>query len=481
MPSGCEIGDRYSTVASSIKAADNPVGSQMVWQFLRRWMAKLAVALTQRPPINDEDAEDVLKLSEARYQAVVESQTALICRSLPDGTLTFVNEAYCCYFGRPYDEMLANSFIPMIPEEDQANVLARLAMCNADQPMMTHEHRVIRADGAVRWMQWTNQAILDEHHTLIELQSVGRDITEQRHAEKVLQDSEEHYRRIVQTAQEGIWLIDADNCITFTNARIAEMLGDASAVMLGKSLFEFMDEEWHAIVAANLERCRAGIAGQSDCRLNRKDGGDLWVLCSTNPVMDGEGRYTGTLVMVADITTHKKMEESLRRLSTQDTLTGLFNRRHFFKLAHQEFERSQRYDRPLALLMLDIDHFKQINDTHGHLAGDEVLRTVAGIMRDTLRRVDLLARYGGEEFVMLLPETTLLTAMNIADRLCAALAAEPIPTEQGAVRLTASIGVAAVTDYGDQTLTQLLGWADQAMYQAKQAGRNQVQSRAAAD
>ena len=122
---------------------------------------------------------------------------------------------------------------------------------------------------------------------------------------------------------------------------------------------------------------------------------------------------------------------------TQDTLTGLFNRRHFFKLAHQEFERSQRYDRPLALMMLDIDHFKQINDTYGHLAGDEVLRTVARIMRDTLRRVDLLARYGGEEFVMLLPETTLLTAISIAGRLCAALAAEPIPTERGSVLLTA--------------------------------------------
>ena len=120
----------------------------------------------------------------------------------------------------------------------------------------------------------SNQAILDEHHTLIEVQSVGRDVTEQRHAEKVLQDSEEHYRRIVQTAQEGIWLIDADNRITFTNARIAEMLGEVSEVMLGKSLFEFMDEEWHAVVAANLERCHAGIAGQSDCRLNRKNGGD---------------------------------------------------------------------------------------------------------------------------------------------------------------------------------------------------------------
>ena len=121
----------------------------MMWRFLRRWMGKFAVTLARRPPVNDEGAEDVLQLSEARYQAVVESQTALICRSLPDGTLTFVNEAYCRYFGRPYDEMLANSFIPMIAEEDQAGALARLAMCNADQPVTTHEYRVIRADGVV--------------------------------------------------------------------------------------------------------------------------------------------------------------------------------------------------------------------------------------------------------------------------------------------------------------------------------------------
>lgn len=481
MLSGYESVGHCLTVAPSINLAESLVRSRTVLQILHRWMAKLVVALAERHPANDESTEDLLKLSEARYQAVVENQTALICRLLPSGTLTFVNEAYCRYFGRSYDEMLSSSFIATVPEEDQADILAWLATCGVDQPLITHEHRAIRADGMVRWMQWTNQAILDENNVLVELQLVGCDITEQRHAEKALQDSEERYRRIVQTAQEGIWLIDLDYRTTFTNARITEMLGYPTEVMLGKSLLEFMDKAWHAVIVANLERCRTGIAGQSDCRLKRKDGSKIWALCSTNPIMDGDGRYTGTLLMMIDITARKRMEESLRRLSTQDPLTGLINRRHFFKRAHQEFERSRRYGRPLALLMLDIDHFKHINDTYGHPTGDEVLRIVSRIMRDKLRRVDLLARYGGEEFVMLLPETTLLTAMNIAGRLCAALAAEPIPTEHGVVSLTASIGVAALTDYADQTFIQLLSWADQAMYRAKQAGRNQVQSRVTAD
>ena len=239
---------------------------------------------------------------------------------------------------------------------------------------------------------------------------------------------------------------------------------------------ELIPVESHLQIEACLNRSRDGVGGQYECPLIARNGNEIWTLLSTNPILDNHGSYAGTLVMLTNITVRKQMEESLRRLSTQDSLTGLFNRRHFFTLAEQEFERSQRYGRPLALLMLDIDHFKKINDQHGHLVGDEVLQVAARIMHDTLRRVDVLARYGGEEFVMLLPETTLLTAMTIANRLCTALATEPIVTGQGTVSMTASIGVAVLTDNINQTLTELLGRADQALYHAKQAGRNQVQS-----
>ncbi len=418
--------------------------------------------------------DELLRLSEARYRAIVEDQTELVCRFLPNGTLTFVNEAYCRYFGHSSEEMLATSFIPMVPKEDWDYVMTQMAACNADQPVNTYQHRVIRPDGAVRWVQWTDRAIIDEDNALIELQSVGRDVTEQRQAEQTLRDSETRYRRIIETAQEGIWQIDADNRTTFVNARMAEMLGYTVEEMMGKSLFEFMDDAWRKAAMRHADDRLPDRAEQHDFKFRRKDGGELWAMISANSILDEQGGYAGALAMVADITDRKRMEETLRRLATQDSLTGLFNRRYFFVVAKREFQRSQRYGHPLALLLLDIDYFKRINDGYGHRAGDQVLRTVAGIMRVSLRQVDIPCRYGGEEFVMLLPETPLDTAMAVAQRLGATLAATPVPTEKGPVTVTVSIGVAALINGENLTLDLLLERADQAMYAAKQAGRNRV-------
>jgi len=391
--------------------------------------------------------EELLRLSEACYRAIVEDQTDLVCRFLPNGTLTFTNEAYCHYFGHPYEEMLATSFIPMVPKEDWDYVMAQMAACNADHPINTYQHRVIRPDGTVRWVQWIDRAILDEDNALIELQSVGRDVTEQRLAEEALRHSEERYRRIVQTAQEGIWQIDAANCTTFVNARLAEMLGYTIEEMLGKSLFTFMDEAWRNTAMGDDGNGNGRFperAEQHDLKFRRKDGSELWALISTNAILNDQGQYAGALAMVADITDRKRMEESLRRLATQDSLTGLFNRRYFFTVAKREFQRSQRYGHPLALLLLDIDYFKRINDSYGHRAGDQVLRTVAGVLREGLRQVDIPCRYGGEEFVILLPDTPLDTALAAAQRLGETLAETPIPTEKGPVPVTVSIGVAAL-------------------------------------
>lgn len=418
--------------------------------------------------------EEWLQLTEARYRAIIEGQTDLVCRCLPDGTLTFVNQAYCRFFGRPCEELLATNLISLIPQADQAHVAAQLAQCDADHPVNLCEHRVLRADGAVRVLEWVYQAILDQGDCLIELQSIGRDVTEQRRIEAALRDSEERYRRIVQTAQEGIWIIDAEHRTTFANARLAEMLGCAIETLLGAPLFDFMDEEWRQIALDGLARCRQGIAEQYDFKFRRSGGGDVWALLSTNPIFDAQGQYAGALAMVADITERKRMEQDLQRLATQDPLTGLFNRRYFFAIAAREFERSQRYRRPLALLVLDLDRFKRINDAYGHAVGDQVLLAVVKVLRAGLRQVDIPCRYGGEEFVVLLPETEPPTARVVAERLCAALAVEPVATEWGPVPVTVSIGVAALADDPHSTLEQLLERADQAMFGAKQAGRNQV-------
>jgi len=165
-------------------------------------------------------------------------------------------------------------------------------------------------------------------------------------------------------------------------------------------------------------------------------------------------------------------QDDLRAQATHDPLTGVVNRRYLEELARKEVDRAQRHHRPLAAAMLDADHFKRINDSHGHHAGDEVLRAIADRCRRTLRTNDVLGRYGGEEFVVLFPETNLAEARIVAERLRAAIADEPVTVGGSTLPVTVSLGVAALTPEMD--LQRLLHTADGAMYAAKQAGRNLV-------
>jgi diguanylate cyclase (GGDEF)-like protein len=159
--------------------------------------------------------------------------------------------------------------------------------------------------------------------------------------------------------------------------------------------------------------------------------------------------------------------------SITDSLTGLFNRRHLFALAEREFQRARRFGRPLSVIMLDVDHFKQVNDTHGHAVGDQVLAEVARRLRSSIRAIDLIGRYGGEEFVLVLPETELPGAGLLGERLRLALANTPVPTLSGPLAVTASLGVASTQpDVAD--VATLINRADQALYAAKEAGRNRV-------
>jgi diguanylate cyclase (GGDEF)-like protein len=174
--------------------------------------------------------------------------------------------------------------------------------------------------------------------------------------------------------------------------------------------------------------------------------------------------------------TNARLFEQVQRMARTDDLTSTLNRRHFFVLAQREFARARRYERPLSAVMLDIDHFKQVNDTYGHATGDEVLRQVAQRCRSSIRDVDILGRYGGEEFALLLPDTTLASAKaGLAERLRRTVADEPVITAHGPITVTVSLGVAELqSDTAD--VDSLLDSADSALYQAKAAGRNRVEA-----
>ncbi|MDR3394849.1 MAG: diguanylate cyclase, partial [Parasulfuritortus sp.] len=183
---------------------------------------------------------------------------------------------------------------------------------------------------------------------------------------------------------------------------------------------------------------------------------------------------TEVLGVIQDITERKELELKLAREAHTDALTGCANRRHFLELAQQELARIRRYGGKLSVLALDLDHFKLVNDRHGHHVGDLALKTLVGVCRDTLREEDVVGRLGGEEFCVLLPETGHETAIEVAERLRRAVAdADVYVNGKPLVRFTTSIGVSTATTM-DLNIDRLLDRADQALYEAKDAGRNRV-------
>jgi len=165
--------------------------------------------------------------------------------------------------------------------------------------------------------------------------------------------------------------------------------------------------------------------------------------------------------------------EEMEKLAITDSLTGLYNRRYFFAYAENEIERSKRYNKNLSIIMMDIDHFKKINDNFGHQIGDQVLKEIADICLAILRKVDVMCRYGGEEFVVLLPETEVTNAAHAAERMCTAISSLRLKSEKGDVSVSVSIGVAEM-EKSRGSFEKLLAAADAALYSAKETGRNRV-------
>lgn len=222
----------------------------------------------------------------------------------------------------------------------------------------------------------------------------------------------------------------------------------------------------------------AGTTGEyrADYLIRTKDGGRRWLADHSTPWLGRRGEVVGSLGVLVDITHRKRLEESLRVMATMDQLTGVANRRHFLELAEREASRSQRYGRPLSLVLMDIDHFKRVNDRWGHPAGDKVLEEVCRACAGALRESDLLGRLGGEEFAALLVECGQEEALAAAERLRRAVAAGRAHYQGRDIRVTLSLGAAQLGP--GERLADLLARADRALYQAKAGGRDRARAAA---
>jgi PAS domain S-box-containing protein len=283
---------------------------------------EMAEALEQREA-ERQRAEEALQESEARYRAVVESQTELIDRWRPDGTLTFVNEAYCRYYGKPREELIGHKWMMQVAEEDQERVKAYvehlMTSLSPANPTATDEHREVMADGRIRWQQWSDQALFDEQGHLVEFQCVGRDITKRKRAEEALRESEEKYRNLVERASDGIAIVQ-DAIVKYVNPSLAEVVGCTIEELIGTSFADYVHPDDRREVTDRYRRRMAGrqVTPVYEIAVRRKDGSKVYVGVNAG-VITYQGK-PAELVIIRDITKRKEAEEEIKRLY-QQTLT----------------------------------------------------------------------------------------------------------------------------------------------------------------
>jgi diguanylate cyclase (GGDEF)-like protein/PAS domain S-box-containing protein len=262
----------------------------------------------------------------------------------------------------------------------------------------------------------------------------------------------------------------ADNVFVYANARAAELAGMPAPDLLGREPRSMYRSPTDRDQMMEQYR-REGVLRDYEMCLLVAPERESWVLISMVPIIyDGQSCALSTII---DITERKAMENALRQIATTDSLTGMASRSHFMGYAETELARARRHGRPLSMVMLDVDHFKQINDHHGHAMGDAVLRVLTRTCRALVRQQDLVGRLGGEEFGILMPDTDSEHALALAERLRSAIAALRLATPHGdTVAVTASFGISILL--ADDTLDRLLARADAGLYLSKHAGRNRV-------
>ncbi|MGN6285295.1 MAG: diguanylate cyclase [Afipia sp.] len=351
-----------------------------------------------------------------------------------------------------------------IPERDlDAYVAERVAHVKAGHPMP----RDLRlANGEVVRFQ------------CIVLPSGGRMLTYNFVTDIVRHSDElELLRGALDMIGQGVVLLDPQFRVRFINT-IARKFWDVSDEQVARG-FSYIDlvnngrttnydvapEMKEAFIARRIALVRAGDSTPSDLRMN--DGRTIRAQCTT--LANG-----GRMLTYTDVSDLVRQSEDLARLATSESMTGLYNRRHFVSLGEAEWDRFQRYHRPLSLLFIDVDHFKEINDRFGHDVGDLAILHVADVIAEDRRATDIISRFGGDEFAMLLPETDIDQARVVAERIRARLNERPLALEGQAVPITLSIGLAEAS-LSMSSLGALIKLADRMVYEAKSAGRDRIQ------
>jgi diguanylate cyclase (GGDEF)-like protein/PAS domain S-box-containing protein len=387
-----------------------------------------------------------------------------------DGRFLRVNDALCAMLGRAEPELVGHPTIEFChPDDLGATHGAYEAMNTASQPVSI-EKRYLRPDGEVVWAFCRGLVVRDASDEPSYIVTHFVDFTARKLAERREAQAELRFERAFSDAPIGMALVDLDGGFLKVNRSLREITGYSGQELLALTLPGITHPE---DLQADREEVEALLAGRTD-RYAREQvcfaarGQLIWTKLARSLVRDSDGQPVHFIVHVEDISVRKRMEASLQRLADHDPLTDLWNRRRFEEELRRQVARCQRYGEKAALLLMDLDGFKAVNDTFGHKAGDDLLKLVAAALQRRLRGTDAVARLGGDEFAVLLSNVSPDQAAELAEQLHTLVAGASLELAGRRVCVTASVGVVFLDEHiaGEQ---DAMVQADVAMYDAKVA------------
>jgi diguanylate cyclase (GGDEF)-like protein/PAS domain S-box-containing protein len=406
--------------------------------------------------------ERALAQGARQFRDLAEQASDVVSRSDEVGVYTYVSPASERVYGRPPADMLGRSIFEfMHPNDHEAHRALRSALAaGADEKVA--ERRMSTLTGDWVWVEARCRALRDDDGRFIGVQSAARDISDRKMAD-------EQFRTAFDDALVGIALVAPDGSWLRVNDALCEIVGYAREQLHGMTFQDITHPEDLDADLALLEETLAGTrAGyQMEKRYLRQDGEVVWALLSVSLVRDAAGAPLHFISQVLDISERKRLEGELSRLATRDDLTGLYNRRFFEREVAQSLRLLRRHGGTASVLYLDLDRFKEVNDTLGHQCGDDLLKHVADVLTGRLRETDVIARLGGDEFAVLLPMTGADGAAAIVRALEQEFIERPALLEGQVVTARASVGVAELD--AELDVDGVLRRADQAMYAVKRA------------
>ena len=418
-------------------------------------------------------ADDALQSSERRFRALIESSSDGIALLRADGTIFYAGPSTERLLGYSAEEFVGVNAFELIHPDDRQALMERMSWLASELGRSnTTRFRVKHKDGRWRWMDavGTNQ-VLDPNVGGIVVNY--RDVTEAREAEDALRESEERNRNLVNTAQDVIYSVSADGTLTSLNPAFERISGWSPDEWIGKPFAPIVHPEDLPMAFDVFQRVLKGETAAFELRIRSKAGDYLVAEFTAGPLVEDE-EITGLLGVGRDITERRKAQETIRQLAFHDALTGLPNRALFEDRLRVALAQSARSRQKLAVMFLDIDRFKLVNDTLGHSGGDRLLKAVAEDLGTVVRDGDTVARVGGDEFTILLPSVADESdAMAAAERILEVLQRQRVIDGQEFM-VTTSIGVTIAPQDGNDVET-LLRNADTAMYRAKDRGRDNYQ------